>query len=319
MRGIVDGELHRYHHLGDGSTQTDNKIYDPSLAPWQVEGDRSGTPDDRWVYTDATPFSNYMGIGALAAASRSLRGYNDALAEECLALARKAYAEEKARPAAPAPQGPFGGFGQAAELTAVMQLMAATKEKAFADRFDELVWPALDRNAAMTIGLAARAIPEKDAAYAAKLAVRREVPGGGRRPAEAEPVRRADRHCGWAGNSQAAPVGHDELPPEQGLPRPLRPGPRDPRPRLPLRHAPGAQLLVRVRGREPPQAPGLRKQPGGLLVHRGRHRPRRPRAQAGLPENMDDWPFLWGENEYVIDLGASYIFLANAAQEMLAR
>ena len=37
------------------------------------------------------------------------------------------------------------------------------------------------------------------------------------------------------------------------------------------------------------------------------------------PENMDDWPFLWGENEYVIDIGASYIFLANAAQELLAR
>jgi hypothetical protein len=35
------------------------------------------------------------------------------------------------------------------------------------------------------------------------------------------------------------------------------------------------------------------------------------------PENMDDWPFLWGENEYVIDIGASYIFLANAAQELL--
>jgi hypothetical protein len=34
---------------------------------------------------------------------------------------------------------------------------------------------------------------------------------------------------------------------------------------------------------------------------------------------MDDWPFLWGENEYVIDIGASYIFLANAAQELLGR
>lgn len=30
-----------------------------------------------------------------------------------------------------------------------------------------------------------------------------------------------------------------------------------------------------------------------------------------FPENKEDWPFLWGENEYVINLGASYIFLAN--------
>ena len=36
------------------------------------------------------------------------------------------------------------------------------------------------------------------------------------------------------------------------------------------------------------------------------------------PENMDDWPFLWGENEYVISIGASYVFLANAAQELLS-
>ena len=37
------------------------------------------------------------------------------------------------------------------------------------------------------------------------------------------------------------------------------------------------------------------------------------------PENMDDWPFLWGENEYVIGLGASYIFLAHAAHELVAK
>ena len=38
-----------------------------------------------------------------------------------------------------------------------------------------------------------------------------------------------------------------------------------------------------------------------------------------FPENMDDWPFLWGEIEYVISLGASYIFLANAAHEVLGK
>ena len=67
VRGIVDGELHRYHHLGDASTQTDNLTYDPTLKPWESEGGRSGTPDDRWVYTEDLPFANYSGIGALAA------------------------------------------------------------------------------------------------------------------------------------------------------------------------------------------------------------------------------------------------------------
>lgn len=33
-------------------------------------------------------------------------------------------------------------------------------------------------------------------------------------------------------------------------------------------------------------------------------------------ENKDDWPFLWGENECIIDGGAWYVFLANAVNEL---
>ena len=35
-----------------------------------------------------------------------------------------------------------------------------------------------------------------------------------------------------------------------------------------------------------------------------------------FPENKEDWPFLWGENEYVIGLGAPYIFLVQAAMDI---
>jgi hypothetical protein len=37
-----------------------------------------------------------------------------------------------------------------------------------------------------------------------------------------------------------------------------------------------------------------------------------------FPENKEDWPFLWGENEYVISLAASYLLLANAARDLAA-
>ena len=92
---------------------------------------RSGTPDDRWVYVNNSPFSNYSGIGALAAASRGLRGYNDPLATECLALGAEGVRRGACEAGAPAtPQtGPGARFGATAELTAVMQLMTATKEK----------------------------------------------------------------------------------------------------------------------------------------------------------------------------------------------
>jgi endoglucanase len=36
-----------------------------------------------------------------------------------------------------------------------------------------------------------------------------------------------------------------------------------------------------------------------------------------FPENKEDWPFIWGQNEYVISLGASYIFLVNAVNDLL--
>jgi hypothetical protein len=34
-------------------------------------------------------------------------------------------------------------------------------------------------------------------------------------------------------------------------------------------------------------------------------------------KNKEDWPFLWGENEYVISVGASYIFAVNAVNDLL--
>ncbi len=35
-----------------------------------------------------------------------------------------------------------------------------------------------------------------------------------------------------------------------------------------------------------------------------------------FPENREDWPFMWGQNEYVVNLGASYINLVNAANQL---
>src|SRR4030043_2189814 len=36
-----------------------------------------------------------------------------------------------------------------------------------------------------------------------------------------------------------------------------------------------------------------------------------------FPENKEDWPFLWAENEYTIGNAAAYIFLVNAANDLL--
>ena len=321
VRGIVDGELHRYHHLGDGSTQTDNLVYDPSLKPFESKDGRSGTPDDRWVYTEATPSSNYAGIGALAAASSALRGFNDPLAAECLALARKAYAEERARPAPAAPAAGFSAaFGPLAELSAVQQLAAATREKEYADRFGELVWPALDRTPGFALQTAVRAIPVMDAAYAARLRryvekYKTELDGMLKQNPYGVPIGTG----GWAGNAQVIGWATTNYYLNKAYPDLVDTG-------LVTR---GLDYLF---GTHPVHNYSFVSAVGNRSKHLayGNNRADFSFIAGGVvpgvlvlkpdyPENMDDWPFLWGENEYTIGAAASYLFLANAAQELLGR
>jgi endoglucanase len=320
VRGIVDGELHRYHHLGDASTQTDNLVYDPSLEPYEAEGGRSGTPDDRWVYTNESPFSNYSGIAALAAASRALRGFNDELASECLTLARKAYAEERARPApATAPTGFAARFGPLAELTAVTQLMSATGEQEHADRFQELLWPALEKNPDLLLAIAARAIPLMDADYAAKLrpyAERYKVELDGM--LEQNPYGVPITTRGWAGNSQVIRWATTNYHLHKAFPDLVGPDlvTRGLDYLFGTHPAHNYSFVSAVGNRSKHVAYGNNRAdfafiPGGIV-------PGVLVLKPDYPENMDDWPFLWGENEYVIGIGADYIFLANAVQEMLA-
>lgn len=35
-----------------------------------------------------------------------------------------------------------------------------------------------------------------------------------------------------------------------------------------------------------------------------------------FPENKEDWPFLWGENEYVVAVAADYLYLVHAAIDL---
>jgi hypothetical protein len=91
--------------VGDGASKTDGRIYDSRLGPNEVKADYSGRPDDRWIFTTNNPFFQWQAIAALAAAADVLKGYDDALAKECLDTAIKAWNDEKAHPT----QNPAGG------------------------------------------------------------------------------------------------------------------------------------------------------------------------------------------------------------------
>ncbi|AXC12582.1 Endoglucanase D precursor [Acidisarcina polymorpha] len=108
IRGTHEPDLRQYTHLGDAASKTDGRIYDPKLGPNEVKGDYSGKPDDRWIFSTTNPFFQWNAIAALAAASDVLKGYDNALAKDCLDTAIKAWNDEKAHPT-PYPASGFGG------------------------------------------------------------------------------------------------------------------------------------------------------------------------------------------------------------------
>ncbi len=83
-RGIICPTGRQYSLLGDGSTMTDNLVYNPKMDSSQRNGTHSGIRDDRWVFTEENPRRELDVAACLATAYRSLKGYNDALAYECI-------------------------------------------------------------------------------------------------------------------------------------------------------------------------------------------------------------------------------------------
>ena len=314
IQDIIVPHLHQYHHLGDASTMTDNLIFNPDLAPYESDGFSSGTSDDRWVFTNRSPWTNYSSISALAAAARALRAGNEALADECLATAKKAWVDEHEQPVENNQRRFRFAFG---EMAAALQLYMSTREELYANRFEELLWPAMERGINWNIGYAVRAVPYMDDAYKEKLRpfvqqykttndeLLSENPFG-------VPITRG----GWAGNGSVInwaitnyrlhKVFPDMIGPEytfRGLDYIFgcHPGSN-----ISFVSGVGLQSKKVAYGSNRADfsfiAGGV--VPGVLIL------------KPDFPENKEDWPFLWGENEYVIDSCAAYIFLANAVHEL---
>ena len=132
-RGIISPTLRQYTHLGDFAAQTDGIVYDPRAAGQAkvpVGTGVPGSPDDRWVFTEQNP-RRELGAGAgLAASSRALRGYDDGLAGECLAIAKAIW--DVTREEAPAP-GPSGAARPSARIGLAVELLLATADRRYAD------------------------------------------------------------------------------------------------------------------------------------------------------------------------------------------
>ena len=169
---LSNSVLDNYHHLGDISAITDGLHYDPSLKPYEIsaDGKSSGTPDDLWAFTTRNPNLDFRAATMFAAASRALKGYNDALAERALTQSKRLM-DEATELMKNRPQNARNGRrgGDMGNMATNLQLYGSTREQKYLDLFKQQIWPALDRNLNGSLQTALDAIPYMDAAYKEQL------------------------------------------------------------------------------------------------------------------------------------------------------
>jgi len=318
INGIVEAHLDQYTHLGDAVTKTDNLIYSANLKENESDGFNSGTFDDRWAFTNRSSPLNYGSAAALAAASRALTGYNDELAKECLTIAKKVWDEENSH----APDlfrhgNTTGGNLLDEKLRAAMELLLSTNDKKYADTISSKI-PDFERQFGRFAFIAVRVIPFMDASYKQKIeAAVKNYKITLDRIAQQNPFGVSIGTGGWAGSGQVIGMAENnyflhkafpEIVTKEDVLRGLNfiygchPGSD-----ISLVSAVGTQSKEVAYGNNRADftyiAGGI--VPGVLIL------------PPDFPENKEDWPFLWGENEYVVNLGAGYIFLVHAANDIL--
>lgn len=318
INGIIAPTISQYTHLGDAASKTDNLIYYSGLEEGRSDGVNSGTFDDRWAFTTKSTPLNYGSAAALAAASRALQGFNDVLARECLATAVKVWDEEQSHPPVTYSFGnTMGGFLQNEELKAALELLICTKDDKYANKIHELL-PYIEDAFNLVAVNAVRAIPYMDEQYKNKLKdlVAKYKDENDRRMIHnpfGVPISRG----GWAGNGMVMGFAITNYYLHQAFPDIINTENTFRGLHYIYGCHPGSNIsfVSGVGAHSKKVAYGSNRAdfsfiaggvvPGVLIL------------PPDFPENKEDWPFLWGENEYVIPMGSSYIFLVHAAMDLL--
>ncbi len=315
VRGIVVPNLHQYHHLGDAINETDNLPYNPNLKPYQSDGKSSGTMDDRWAFTERNILLDYSTAASLAAASRVLKGYNDTLSQQCLFYAKQLWDEDETR----TDTSHFGViFGRSVKTAAALQLYITTKEEQYATLFKQAIWQILDRNVSSPgIKQALQAYPYMDDVYKKKLrdyvvklkALCDEY-------AKQNPYGVPIALGGWGGSGGVVNFAATNYYANKYFPDIITP-----------------EYVYRglnyIFGCHPYSNISFVSSVGTVSkkITYGNNRANFSFIAGGIvpgililkpdfPENKEDWPFFWGENEVTVGGCADYIFLGVAAGEL---
>jgi len=314
--GIVEPTLEQYTHLGDAASKTDGRIYSAKLGPLESDGVNSGVADDRWAFTTHITALNYDGASALAAASRTLRGFDDALAKECLETAARVWEQEqKSTPVEFHSFNTTGGDLKEEEVRATVELLLASGGgDVYRKRLQELV-PVIREHFRSVGWIAVRAIPLMEGQYkddmssAVRIYKDKLDETLGKNP-YGVPIAMGT----WGGSMPVADFAvqmyflHAAFPELVGTEYTLRGldyvlG-AHPVTNLSLVSGVGAHSKMIGYGNNRADYTFI---PGGMV-------PGVTVIAPDYPELSDAWPFLWYENEYVVDAATAFILTANAGE-----
>ncbi|MFA5204064.1 MAG: glycoside hydrolase family 9 protein [Lentisphaeria bacterium] len=332
--GIIAPTRQEYCHMGDAATMTDGRVYQAALArtppPATIfaydrdleaaspAGAFSGRRDDRWVFTSRDSTMEYRAATVFAAASRVLRGYNNALADECLATARTIWSHEQSHQPASFPGAYTPGSLKDREIEATIELLVTTRDPLYRAHFVKLR-PAVEANLANHLPLLWRArqvirdealqVKAREAAAARSKSLKSQVSQNPFQVAFNTPI------WGIAWDLQAKAVDYyylckaypDLFDREQVL--------------SVLNYVlgchPGSDVsfVSGVGARSMTAAYGANR--GQWFYIPGGESSGTAMIQPDYPELKTGFPFLWQQAEYVMPGAASYIFAVLAANDLL--
>ncbi|HEY2861527.1 MAG TPA: glycoside hydrolase family 9 protein [Terracidiphilus sp.] len=321
IMGIIEPTLRQYTHLGDANSNTDGRVYSGTLGANEINATYSGKPDDRWAFTNKLPFLQYGAATALADASVTLKGWDDALSKKCLETAVKLDSDERAKPT-PAHQGAgfYGGgaFAKMGEFRAALALMLATNGgDEYKKRVIEL-FPVARQNFRFGGWKAVLALPYIDADFKHQL---EESVKSYKTQQDIELARTPfgvpPSQGNWGGSEQVAEFGAEMYFLHKAFPEIVGP-------EYTLR---AANYLL---GTHPVSSTSYISSIGTLskLHAYGNNRADNTFIPGGMipgyivikpdfPECIDDFGMLWFEDEYTISATSAWVLEANAADALV--
>jgi hypothetical protein len=202
-----------------------------------------------------------------------------------------------------------------------LQLYISTGEKQYAEKFQQLIWPALDRNVSMNILTAITAIPAMEASYKEKLRpyvvkYKEYIDGLEKDNPYGVPIGLGN----WAGSGNVVSFGTTICFASKSFPD-IIDGANAYKVTNWLFgcHPYHNYSLVATIGAARPKAVFYGNNRADFSFIPGNVAPGILFRKPDHFENYDDWPFIWGENEGTIGGNTAYLIFGSAFKDLLKK